>query len=314
MVDKLGLGTEPKELKLGASFTNKGIAFHTFRYDFKPASVDTTKMATVDVLPNNEVTVTVPHCDGAGTAHTVFRGPKKPYSKECVLIIDHSTGEVTLERLSQTLQLKKTRAGTSKSARAMSPVEHKKNSSPLHSKTSPNSSSSPAAMSPVYRNPLEQQQQQPARSSPKHSAVVGSSWKQKSIYSPQAAPSITARPASSMPSLPGSMPIISLDDIEPSQPHQQSSDVNDMLGVISDSSSNSDSSSGSSDSDDSDAEMDSKLVSILNTSGGESPPPQAATPRETLPLRRETGAHGHLSMPNLLSEDLQLSESGSDSD
>ena len=78
--------------------------------DFKPASVDTSKMATVDILPNNEVNVTVPHCDSAGAAQTsVFRGPKKPYAKECVLIIDHNTGEITLERLSHNIQLKKTR-------------------------------------------------------------------------------------------------------------------------------------------------------------------------------------------------------------
>jgi len=107
MADKLGLGPEIKELHLGDSFTNKGSAFHTFRYDFKPASVDTSKMATVDILQNNEVNVTVPHCDGAGTSF--FRGPKKPYAKECVLIIDHSTGEITLERLSHNIQLKKTR-------------------------------------------------------------------------------------------------------------------------------------------------------------------------------------------------------------
>ena len=129
MADKLGLGPEIKELRLGNSFTNKGSAFHTFRCrfyilysvsdvywththlllpdDFKPASVDTSKMATVDILQNNEVNVTVPHCDGAGTSF--FRGPKKPYAKECVLIIDHSTGEITLERLSHNIQLKKTR-------------------------------------------------------------------------------------------------------------------------------------------------------------------------------------------------------------
>jgi ELL-associated factor len=67
-------------------------------------------MATVDILPNNEVNVTVPHCDNSGAAQTsVFRGPKKPYTKECVLIIDHNTGEITLERLSHNIQLKKTR-------------------------------------------------------------------------------------------------------------------------------------------------------------------------------------------------------------
>ena len=34
MADKLGLGPEIKELRLGNSFTNKGSAFHTFRCRF----------------------------------------------------------------------------------------------------------------------------------------------------------------------------------------------------------------------------------------------------------------------------------------
>lgn len=85
--------------------------FHCFYVldDFKPASVDVKKMATVDVGSNNQVTVTVPHLDGAGTTHTVFKGNRKPYQKECVLIIDHSTGEITLEKLSNNIQVKKTR-------------------------------------------------------------------------------------------------------------------------------------------------------------------------------------------------------------
>lgn len=66
-------------------------------------------MASVDVGSNNQVTVTVPHLDGAGTTHTVFKGNRKPYQKECVLIIDHSTGEITLEKLSNNIQVKKTR-------------------------------------------------------------------------------------------------------------------------------------------------------------------------------------------------------------
>merc|ERR1711973_308688 len=135
--DKLGLGPEIKELHLGDSFTNKGSAFHTFRYDFKPASVDTSKMATVDILQNNEVNVTVPHCDGAGTSF--FRGPKKPYAKECVLIIDHSTGEITLERLSHNIQLKKTRP-----ARSSSPVDS------VVQPSQPTSSLTTARSSPKY--------------------------------------------------------------------------------------------------------------------------------------------------------------------
>lgn len=41
MADKLGLGPEIKELRLGTSFTNpRGSAFHTFRCNLKPSSVD----------------------------------------------------------------------------------------------------------------------------------------------------------------------------------------------------------------------------------------------------------------------------------
>ncbi|XP_022672128.1 ELL-associated factor 1-like [Varroa jacobsoni] len=115
--DKLALTGKVTELKLGKSF-DSGVnqmnpAFHTFRYDFKPASVDPTQMARVDVEQRNQVSVTVPHHDS--NASTVFRGGQRPYQKECVLIIDHRTGEVTLEKLSCNVQLKKTRAeGSSK--------------------------------------------------------------------------------------------------------------------------------------------------------------------------------------------------------
>ena len=77
MAEKLGLGSEVRQLKIGQSFTNpKSTAFHSikcklslgvaptdvsFPDDFKPASVDTNKIATVDVGNNHQVTVTVPH-------------------------------------------------------------------------------------------------------------------------------------------------------------------------------------------------------------------------------------------------------------
>lgn len=78
--------------------------------DFKPASVDINKPASVDISPSNrEVTVTVPNFDGAGAAHTVYKGSHKDYTKECVLIIDHTTGEITLEKLTTNVQLKSTR-------------------------------------------------------------------------------------------------------------------------------------------------------------------------------------------------------------
>lgn len=97
-------------LKLGRSFdTDADVAFHSIRYDFKPASIDTSKNATLDVGEGNSVTVTVPHVEGSGQSQTIFKGNRKPSQKECVLIIDHITGEVTLEKLTYAMQVKSTR-------------------------------------------------------------------------------------------------------------------------------------------------------------------------------------------------------------
>lgn len=40
----------------------------------------------------------------------MFKGSQKPCQKECVLIIDRITGEITLEKLSTNIQVKKTRS------------------------------------------------------------------------------------------------------------------------------------------------------------------------------------------------------------
>ncbi|XP_041988187.1 ell-associated factor Eaf [Aricia agestis] len=122
MADKHSLNYDVRELKLGASFTTNSSQYHTIKYDFKPASVDVNKMATLDVELNNQVTVTVPHLDGAGIPQTVFKGNQRPYTKECVLIIDKVTGEITLEKLSSNITVKKTRQESSAKARPHTPV------------------------------------------------------------------------------------------------------------------------------------------------------------------------------------------------
>lgn len=121
--------------------------------DFKPASVDVHKEATLETGSNNTITVTLPHLgeykfcqflpygfvinlsfflfffplhrqpihfllsnhnrisDGSGVPNTVFKGNHREYSKkECILIINRETNEITLERLSSNVQVKKTRA------------------------------------------------------------------------------------------------------------------------------------------------------------------------------------------------------------
>lgn len=102
-------------LKLGKSFDNDGaVAYHSIRYDFKPASIDISKDATLEIDEGNSVTVTVPHVEGSGMSHTLFKGNKKPSQKECVLIINHETNEVVLEKLSSFMQVKSTRHASAK--------------------------------------------------------------------------------------------------------------------------------------------------------------------------------------------------------
>lgn len=110
------LDKEEHVLKLGESFEKKPkSSFHTIRYDFKPASIDTSCEGELQVGKGDEVTITLPHIPGSTPPMTVFKGNKRPYQKDCVLIINHDTGEFVLEKLSSSIQVKKTRAeGSSK--------------------------------------------------------------------------------------------------------------------------------------------------------------------------------------------------------
>uniref|UniRef100_A0A8C8EJX8 Transcription elongation factor Eaf N-terminal domain-containing protein n=3 Tax=Salmoninae TaxID=504568 RepID=A0A8C8EJX8_ONCTS len=110
------LDKEEHVLKLGESFEKRPkSSFHTIRYDFKPASIDTSCEGELQVGKGEEVTITLPHIPGSTPPMTVFKGNKRPYQKDCVLIINHDTGEYMLEKLSSSIQVKKTRAeGSSK--------------------------------------------------------------------------------------------------------------------------------------------------------------------------------------------------------
>lgn len=114
MAQRLNFGNEVRELKLGSTFNSPKprTSFHTLKYDFKPASIDLSKSATLDVSSNNQVTVTMPHLDTSGVPKAVFKGNQRNYTKECVLIIDKVTGEITLEKLHHNIQVKKTRTET----------------------------------------------------------------------------------------------------------------------------------------------------------------------------------------------------------
>jgi len=112
MADKFAkkFGTEAHPLKIGKSFDKKNdTAYHSIRYDFKPGSIDEERKGSLEVEENNSVSVRLPHTDGQGA--TNYKGSAKPANtKDCVLIIDWETGELRLERVSNQILLKKTRA------------------------------------------------------------------------------------------------------------------------------------------------------------------------------------------------------------
>ncbi|XP_020815145.1 ell-associated factor Eaf [Drosophila serrata] len=110
LAERLNIGDEVRELKLGSTFRNNSTSFHTIKYDFKPASVDTSRMASVDVGSNNQVTVIVPNSESSGVPHTVYKGNQREYAKECLMIYDKETGAITIEKLNHNIQVKKTRS------------------------------------------------------------------------------------------------------------------------------------------------------------------------------------------------------------
>lgn len=281
--DRLRIGNDVRELKLGRSFSSTaGTAFHSIRYDFKPASVDTSKSANVEVGEKNQITVTVPHIEnplsqGSGTAHTVFKGSQRPYQRECVLVVDNVTGEITLERLSCNIQLKKTRAeGSSKiQPRPITPIDS--GSSGNSRKHSPSQKLSPP----------QQQQQAPPQTNGQHSKLswVSSSPQQRPRISPSQQRSPGASQSSpSMPTLVtpregggsssrapsasrDSMPLLSTETMD-------SPEVPDV-GVLSDSSDSSNSTSKSSVSSDS-SDSEHEDVPPQTTPSSSSRPPQSS--------------------------------------
>ncbi|GAB6020013.1 hypothetical protein CHUAL_002763 [Chamberlinius hualienensis] len=351
--EKLGLGTEVHRLRLGESFSkNSQQAFHTFRYDFKPASVDTKKMANVEIGSSNQATVTVPHIEGSGIAHTVFKGPRRPYTKECVLIIDHSTGEIVLERLSSGIQLKKTRAeGSSKmqpptslvepalpqQQQLQQPIQTNKKLSPTQKyspvqrlpPSSPGRKLSPKHLSPNRNSPPNLTQRSPANHNNQRSpsmpsliqpSVTSSNNNNNSHHHHNSSTSSNNNKTASVAFVKeGSMPIFTIEDTNLPEPMDvAASEVGILSDSSNDSGSNSDSnSSSSSDSSDSETE-ETKPNSARSTS-----PFAISTPitqKSNAVVNGNSSSSSQKSskplpsMPHFtqLNEDLHLSESESD--
>lgn len=187
-------GQEIRELKLGATFTNPNArtVYHTIKYDFKPASVDVHKEATLATGSNNSVTVTVPHLDGSGVPNTIFKGNQRDYTKkECVLIFNRETNEIILEKLSSNIQVKKTRTDQSSKQQQQPPPPILHNAKISENQTQRHSSKTRVSTG-IRKNILNYV--------PKHSPLQGSpSYPHKS---PQQAPAWNANNnTSTLPSI-----------------------------------------------------------------------------------------------------------------
>uniref|UniRef100_A0AAA9TU70 ELL associated factor 1 n=1 Tax=Bos taurus TaxID=9913 RepID=A0AAA9TU70_BOVIN len=230
------------------------------RDDFKPASIDTSCEGELQVGKGDEVTITLPHIPGSTPPMTVFKGNKRPYQKDCVLIINHDTGEYVLEKLSSSIQVKKTRAEGSSKIQAR--MEQQPPRPPQPSQPPP-----PPPMS--FRAPTK----------------------------PPAGPKTS--PLKDNPS-----PEPQLDDIK-RELRAEVDIIEQMSSSSGSSSSDSESSSGSDDDSSSSGGEDS----------GPASPPQPCGGRPA--VANGTGAArppGSTQLMSTLRNDLQLSESGSDSD
>lgn len=243
------LDKEEHVLKLGESFEKRPkSSFHTIRYDFKPASIDTSCEGELQVGKGDEVTITLPHIPGSTPPMTVFKGNKRPYQKDCVLIINHDTGEFVLEKLSSSIQVKKTRAEGSSKIQARMEQQSLRSNQPSSQFRAPSKPGTGVKMSPS-----------PSKDNPS--------------------------------------PEPQLDDIK----RELRAEVEVIEQMSSSGSSSSDSASGSGSDNDS------------SSSDGEHDPPKPLSQTSpNCPL--VVNGQGSNQLMNTLRNDLQLSESGSDSD
>lgn len=103
---QISMGNQPNA---NLDDSNDNTVYHTLRYDFKPASVDGDEPAKLELTKNGQVTLVAPNVPGSVSTHTVFRGQRRPHVKECLLVIDHQTGQIVLQKLNDNVTVKATR-------------------------------------------------------------------------------------------------------------------------------------------------------------------------------------------------------------
>ncbi|KAF9500183.1 hypothetical protein BDN71DRAFT_1586122 [Pleurotus eryngii] len=124
------LGRALKARKGGAAPTKRSNLpsrdFYSFRYTFKPPSVDNTKPGTAEMMAGKESTsVMVEHPSTQEGESFIFKGLEEPAKElDCVLIYDEETGTFTLERVESFVALKydKKTASSSRPRPSASPM------------------------------------------------------------------------------------------------------------------------------------------------------------------------------------------------
>ncbi|KAL7991798.1 hypothetical protein Chor_016054 [Crotalus horridus] len=291
--------SKERVLLLGKSFEKQPrCAFHTLRYDFKPASIDTSCEGDLEVGKGEQVTVMLPNIEGSTPPVTVFKGSKKPYQKECILIINHDTGECRLEKLSSNITVKKIRGeGSSK---VQSRIEQQQQQLMKHTNKMPNNhKSSPPKEKMSPPSPMDDIE----RVTEFHSGCPAFCQTDNYIAEKD---------------LPGVRGVVWCGVVDGNELKAEAKVIEQMSSSDSSSESKSSSASSSSENSSSDSEEEgSKLSLPLSMPHLQPQHPMMTVSQQAFPdvdvgYRRSQESSGRLM--NTLRNDLQLSDSGSDSD
>jgi len=83
--------------------------YDMIRYDFKPKSIDAEKEGILET-DDNKCTIRLPHIEAARNIN--YEGKRTSDGKECLIIVNHDTGEITLERVNTISNVKNKRGST----------------------------------------------------------------------------------------------------------------------------------------------------------------------------------------------------------
>ncbi|KAG8904405.1 hypothetical protein FRB99_001827, partial [Tulasnella sp. 403] len=134
----------------GNSHSGTATEYHSFRYNFRPESLDTTKPGRIDSIEaknDGSVSFRLEHSSTQGEDRHAFAGIQSPPKDfECVLVYDEATGAFTLEKLDSCINLKYDRAASKNAnGRTLSPVDDSPTSGATLSSSSP-----PTPPNPTY--------------------------------------------------------------------------------------------------------------------------------------------------------------------